>query len=165
VTRLAAADRKTVRRYVEAAQAAGLDRDEGGPGQLCDELLGAVIAAVSPGPAAGHRGVLGDGRGAPRADQHLDRAGSDADQGPRAARAPRGSGAVSHAAPLRGRRQLVESVNDTLKGQLDLELHGARSIAGVGARIAQRLLAMTAAIWHNRATGQPLTRSLIAYHH
>lgn len=33
------------------------------------------------------------------------------------------------------------------------------------ARIAQRLLAMTAAIWHNRATSQPLTRSLIAYDH
>ncbi|PWK31004.1 hypothetical protein BC793_1351 [Actinoplanes xinjiangensis] len=62
-------------------------------------------------------------------------------------------------------RQLIESVNDTLKGQLDLELHGGRSIEGVGARVAQRLLAMTAAIWHNRATGQPLTRSLIAYDH
>ncbi len=37
-------------------------------------------------------------------------------------------------------RQLIESVNDTLKGQLDLELHGARSIAGVGARVAQRVL-------------------------
>jgi hypothetical protein len=24
---------------------------------------------------------------------------------------------------------------------------------------------MTTAIWHNRATGQPLTRSLIAYDH
>jgi hypothetical protein len=24
---------------------------------------------------------------------------------------------------------------------------------------------MTAAIWHNRATGQPVTRSLIAYDH
>jgi len=62
-------------------------------------------------------------------------------------------------------RQLIESVNDTLKGQLDLELHGGRSIEGVGARIAQRLLAMTAAIWHNRETGQPRTRSLIAYDH
>ena len=62
-------------------------------------------------------------------------------------------------------RQLIESVNDTLKGQLDLELHGGRSIDGVGARIGQRLLALTAAIWHNRATGQPLTRSLIAYDH
>jgi Transposase DDE domain len=62
-------------------------------------------------------------------------------------------------------RQLIESVNDTLKGQLDLELHGGRTLAGVAARIAQRLLALTAAIWHNRATGQPVTRSLIAYDH
>jgi len=62
-------------------------------------------------------------------------------------------------------RQLIESVNDTLKGQLDLELHGGRTIDGVGARIAQRLLALTAAIWHNRHTHQPITRSLIAYDH
>src|SRR3982751_5095045 len=62
-------------------------------------------------------------------------------------------------------RQLIESVNDTLKGQLDLELHGGRTLAGVSARVAQRLLALTAAIWHNRATGQPLTRSLVAYDH
>jgi hypothetical protein len=62
-------------------------------------------------------------------------------------------------------RQLIESVNDTLKGQLDLELHGGRTVTGVGARIAQRILALTAAIWHNRHTGQPITRSLIAYDH
>lgn len=62
-------------------------------------------------------------------------------------------------------RQLIESVNDTLKGQLDLELHGGRTPQGVTARIAQRLLALTAAIWHNRNTSQPLTRSLIAYDH
>jgi hypothetical protein len=62
-------------------------------------------------------------------------------------------------------RQLIESVNDTLKGQLDLELHGGRSAEGVGARIAQRLLALTAAIWHNRATSHPTTRSLIPYDH
>jgi len=51
-------------------------------------------------------------------------------------------------------RQLAESIFDTLKGRLDLELHGGRSIDGVGVRIGQRLLAMTAAICHNRATGQ-----------
>ncbi len=62
-------------------------------------------------------------------------------------------------------RQLIESVHDTLKGQLDLELHGGRSLAGVTARVAQRLLALTAAIWHNRATGQSITRSLIAFDH
>jgi len=47
VTTLAAVDRKTVRRYVEAGQAAGLCHD-GGAGQLSDELLGAVVAAVRP---------------------------------------------------------------------------------------------------------------------
>jgi hypothetical protein len=41
-------------------------------------------------------------------------------------------------------RQLIESVNDTLKGQPHLELHSARTI--VTARIAQPILAMTAAI-------------------
>ena len=32
-------------------------------------------------------------------------------------------------------------------------------------RVAQRILALTAAIWHNRNTGQPVTRSLIAFDH
>ena len=49
-------------------------------------------------------------------------------------------------------RQIIESINDTLKGQLDLERHGGRTIAGVCARIAQRILALTAAIWHNDHT-------------
>ncbi|MFF5265180.1 IS982 family transposase [Actinomadura viridis] len=62
-------------------------------------------------------------------------------------------------------RQLIESVNGTLKGQLDLEQHGGRTLEGVAARVAQRILAMTAAIWHNHRTGQPVTRSLIAYDH
>jgi hypothetical protein len=62
-------------------------------------------------------------------------------------------------------RQLIESVNDTLKGQLDLERHGGRTIQGVTVRVLQRLLALTAAIWHNRRTGQPVLRSLIAYDH
>jgi hypothetical protein len=62
-------------------------------------------------------------------------------------------------------RQLIESVNDTLKGQLDLEDHGGRSFQGVAIRIAQRVLAMAAAIWHNNATNAPITRSLIAYDH
>ena len=75
-------------------------------------------------------------------------------------RAPRPGTALL--API---RQLIESVYDTLKGQLDLELHSGRSRTGVTARIDQRLLALTAAIWHNRATGQPVTRSLIAYDH
>jgi len=49
----AGVDRKTARRYVEAAQAAGLTR-EAGQAALCDELLGAVIAAVRPARPNGH---------------------------------------------------------------------------------------------------------------
>ena len=62
-------------------------------------------------------------------------------------------------------RQIIESVNDTLKGQLDLERHGGRTHTGVATRVAQRLLALTAAIWHNERTHQPALRSLIAYDH
>ena len=66
---------------------------------------------------------------------------------------------------LGGMRQWIESVNDTLKGQLDLEQHGGRTPAGVFARIAQRLLALAACIWHNWRTGAADLRSLIAYDH
>jgi hypothetical protein len=60
-------------------------------------------------------------------------------------------------------RQWIESVNDTLKGQLDLEQHGGRTTAGLYARIAQRLPAMGAAIWHNWAAAAPAKRSLITF--
>ena len=53
VAERAGVDRKTARRYVDAAQAAGLVRD-GGQGQICDELVGQVIAAVRPARAGGH---------------------------------------------------------------------------------------------------------------
>ena len=66
---------------------------------------------------------------------------------------------------LKSVRQLIESVNDTLKGQLGLEQHGGRTFEGVAVRIAQRILAMAAAIWHNHHTGAPITRSLIAFDH
>jgi hypothetical protein len=62
-------------------------------------------------------------------------------------------------------RQIIESINDTLKGQLNLEAHGARTITGVLTRVWQRLLALTAVIWHNDRTGAPIKRSLIAYDH
>jgi hypothetical protein len=62
-------------------------------------------------------------------------------------------------------RQIIESINDTLKGQLDLEAHGGRTIAGVCTRIAQRILALTAAIWHNDTIGASIHRSLTAYDH
>jgi hypothetical protein len=62
-------------------------------------------------------------------------------------------------------RQVIESINDTLKGQLDLEQHGGHTPAGVWVRVVQRVLALTAAIWHNDRTGQPIKRSLLAYDH
>jgi hypothetical protein len=62
-------------------------------------------------------------------------------------------------------RQIIESVNDTFKGQLDLERHGGHTPGGVIVRVLQRILALTAAIWHNDRTGQPVMRSLAAYDH
>jgi hypothetical protein len=62
-------------------------------------------------------------------------------------------------------RQTVESIYDTLKGQLDLEQHGGHTPAGVLVRVLQRMLALTTAIWHNDRTGQPVRRSLLAYDH
>jgi len=62
-------------------------------------------------------------------------------------------------------RQIIESINNTLKAQLDLERHGGRTITGVAARVLQRILALTAAIWHNDRTDQPILRSLINYDH
>jgi hypothetical protein len=62
-------------------------------------------------------------------------------------------------------RQVIESVNDTFKGQLDLERHGGHTPGGVIVRVLQRILALTAAIWHNDRTGQPVMRSLAAYDH
>lgn len=70
-----------------------------------------------------------------------------------------------HQRALKPLRQVIESVNQTLKAQLDLERHGARSAAGVASRVLQRLLALTAAIWHNEHTTQPVLRSLTAYDH
>jgi hypothetical protein len=57
------------------------------------------------------------------------------------------------------------SRSDTAKGQLDLEGHGGHTITGVAVRVYQRLLALTAAIWHNDHTGQPIKRSLLAFDH
>ena len=66
---------------------------------------------------------------------------------------------------LGGIRQWVESVFGTMKGQLTLEDHGGRTILGVYSRVAGRLLALAAGIWHNWLVGEPNKRSLIAYDH
>jgi DDE family transposase len=67
-------------------------------------------------------------------------------------------------------RQWIESINDTLKGQLSLEDHGGHTPDGVWARICQRVLALAAGVWHNWQlweTGQLDTpgRHLTAYDH
>jgi Transposase DDE domain len=62
-------------------------------------------------------------------------------------------------------RQWIESTFDTLKDQLGLERHGGRTLSGVVVRVAQRLLALAAAIWWNWQIGAPDKRSLVAYDH
>jgi hypothetical protein len=66
---------------------------------------------------------------------------------------------------LKPLRQIIESINATLKTKLSLERHGGHSQQGVLVRVLQRLLALTAAIWHNHHAGQPILRSLTAYDH
>ena len=61
-------------------------------------------------------------------------------------------------------RQWVESIFDTFKGQLSLERHGAHTMPGLISRVAQRLLALAAGLWHNWKTGNP-GRHLTAYDH
>ena len=67
-------------------------------------------------------------------------------------------------------RQWIEAIFDQLKDQLSLERHGAHTPQGLLARVAQRLLAFGATIWHNWRlweAGELETpvRSLIAYDH
>jgi len=71
---------------------------------------------------------------------------------------------------LGGIRQWIEAIFDQLKDQLSLERHGAHTMAGLCARVAQRLLALGACVWHNwqlwdaGALEGPV-RSLVAYDH
>jgi Transposase DDE domain len=65
---------------------------------------------------------------------------------------------------LGGIRQWIESVFQTLKEQLSLERHRARTLTGIVARVAQRLLALAAGLWHNEQIGNP-GRHLTAYGH
>nr|WP_246425193.1 transposase [Streptomonospora nanhaiensis] len=62
-------------------------------------------------------------------------------------------------------RQRIEAVIWTLKNQLGLERHAARTTEGLWARTCQRVCALNAAIWHNWLIGAPVKRSLIAYDH
>ena len=66
---------------------------------------------------------------------------------------------------LRPLRPVIESVNWTFRGQLDLERHGGRTPEGIIARVLTRILALTAAVWHDDKTAQPVRRSLTAFDH
>ncbi|GHD24720.1 transposase [Nocardiopsis kunsanensis] len=62
-------------------------------------------------------------------------------------------------------RQRIEAIIWTLKNQLGLERHAARTTEGLWSRTCQRILALNAAIWHNWQIGAPVKRSLVAYDH
>jgi hypothetical protein len=78
---------------------------------------------------------------------------------------PQGRSRTARHAVLQAIEAGHESVNDTFKGQLNLEQHGGHTPTGAWVGIVQRVLALTAAIWHNDRTGQPIKRSLVAYDH
>ena len=109
----AGVDRKTARRYVAAARAAGLVRD-GGEAQLTDDLLGAVVAAVRPARVAGHGSAwerLAGEQERIRAwvDDGLQLMNIHAQAGP-----ARGGGAVPDVAALRGRAVRVRGRQRTV---------------------------------------------------
>ena len=56
---------------------------------------------------------------------------------------------------LSGIRQRIESIFWTLKDHLGLEGHRARTLHGLRARIASKLLAYSAGIWLNWLLGRP----------
>lgn len=57
---------------------------------------------------------------------------------------------------------VIESVFSTLKGQMQLERHLARTVPGLALRIAQRILALTIGILLNTLAGRP-ARALAAF--
>ncbi|MER6610830.1 hypothetical protein ABT282_34300 [Streptomyces sp. NPDC000927] len=57
------------------------------------------------------------------------------------------------------------SLATDLIGQLNRERHVGKSPARGTDRVLSRVLAPTAAIWHNGKTGQPVKGSHIAYGH
>jgi hypothetical protein len=60
-----------------------------------------------------------------------------------------------HGPPISWIRQRIESIFWTLKDRLGLERHHARSLHGLRARIATKLLALAAGVWLNHYLDQP----------
>ena len=57
---------------------------------------------------------------------------------------------------------MIESVFSNLKGQMHLEQHLARTLPGLAARIAMRILAMTVGMLLNTLSSRP-ARALAIY--
>jgi Transposase DDE domain len=74
----------------------------------------------------------------------------------------RGSANERRERALAASRLVIESVFANLKGQMRLDRHLAKTPAGLVARIAQRLLALTLAMLLNTLAGRP-ARALAAY--
>jgi phage tail protein X len=125
------------------------------------EVLEAILAATPGLARAGRQVVIADKAYYGRMfEESLERAGIDLLRKARKGERPRPG--QEFFKPL---RQVIESVNATFKTQLDIERHRGKTIQGVCTRIAQRVLALTAAIWHNDRLGLTIRRSLTAYDH
>ncbi|MFD9034172.1 hypothetical protein ACFVZW_23970 [Streptomyces sp. NPDC059567] len=61
--------------------------------------------------------------------------------------------------------QVIDSVNESFKDQHDLERHRWHIPGGVIVGVLQRILVLTADIWHNDHTSWSGLRSLTAYDH
>jgi transposase len=119
IERLSGLDRKTVRRYVAAAQSCGAVRD-GGEGQLDDQLLSRVAEAVRPHRADGH------GQAWALLDAHRDELKSLLDDGLTAVRA----------GELLARRGIVVPERTLHRYALEVLGHGRAGRRGVTVRVA-----------------------------
>ena len=125
------------------------------------EVLEAILAATPALARSGRQVVIADKAYYGKAfEARIEVAGIDLLRKARKGETPRPG--QEFFKPL---RQVIESVNATFKTQLGIERHRGKTIAGVCTRIAQRVLALTAAIWHNDNLGLPVRRSLTAYDH
>jgi hypothetical protein len=80
---------------------------------------------------------------------------SSTEEARRCADAPDRKGEPRRFGPLGEMRQWIESIIDTLKGQLGLERYGGPTPGGLFARVAQRVLALAAGVWFNWQLDQP----------
>ena len=146
----AGVDRKTSRRYVTAAVAAGLSRG-GGEEQLTDELIGQVVSVVRPVRPDGHGAGLGGAGGPPGADRRVGQGrGAGGEDRHLAGPAGRGGGGAD-AAPVRGRavrggKKVTTPVDDGPPGsELQVDFGDLGLIpAGEGRRRKLRALVFTA---------------------